>query len=379
VLLSTACWLVLIDVGVGLLCRPDPNPQHEPKGLARYFQYGRSVESKLRYMVRDTPETSAPVASAGWLATVEGVLQPVHRERTHPSDANHMLIAVYGQSFSLRATNAIAEVDPTIETRFLGGPAAPLSHSFAVFEGDRGKHQAKVVTIGVLASTLSRLTSLTNMTLWFEEPQPLTYPRYFLENGELRAIQPLVQSFDELRDTLRDPVRWKQFTTQLSRHDAAYDPYVFERDVFDYSTLGRAVRRAYGQRHAREFASRYLDKNGFTQQDQIVDVAAAILAKFAQDATADGRMPYVLLFNDSGQGNHLPRALGPHLDRLGIAYLSSDSVIAPNDPANYEANGHFRPDLDRAFAEAWRDDLHRRLDPDGERHAMLGGNAEPSK
>lgn len=372
VLLSTLLWLVVLDVGIARLTRPDPNPKVEPKGAARYFEYGRSVESKLRHMVHATPETTAPVALAGWMASPEGVRPPEHFEPTRPSDSKHVLVAVYGQSFSLRATVHLPEVDHALETRFLGGPAAPLSHSFALYEADRGKQEAQVVTLGVLASSLARLTSLTNMTLWFEDPQPSSYPRYVLSDGQLSAIEPVVRSYDDLRDAVSDPLRWQRFVDQLSQHDAAYDPFIFEHDILDYSTIGRALRRAIGQRHVRAFGDRYMDAHGFTNHDQILDIAEAIFAKFAEDARKDGKLPYVLLFNDSGYGTFLVDALGPRLTRHNVPFFSSDSVIPPNDPANYEADGHFRADLDFAFARAWAADLRQRLTPPtGEAHASL--------
>lgn len=367
----TLVWLVGLDVGIGFVARPDPDPRNEPRGAARYFDYGRSVESKLREMVRDTPAASAPVTAAGWLATPTGIPPVPKPEPTRASDSQHILIAMYGQSFTHRIANTVGEVDPGFEARFVGGPAVPLSHSYAVYEDDRGKHEAQVAMIGVLASSFARLASLTNMTLWFEEPQPATYPRYYLRDGQLEAIQPLVRSFDDLRDTLRDPVRWERFVTQLREHDAAYDPLVFDHDLLDYSTIGRAVRRALGQRHARDFAQRYVDEHGFTNRDQILDVAEAIFARFAKSAREDGKLPYVVLFSDYGYGDDLARALGPRLAKQGIPYLSSDAVIDPNDPANFSKDAHFRPDLDRKLAQAWAKDLRQRLAPHTEAHAML--------
>jgi hypothetical protein len=246
-----------------------------------------------------------------------------------------------------------------------------LSHSFALYEADRTKQQAQVVVLGVLASSFTRLLSLTNMTLWFEEPQPLTYPRYYLQNGQLAAIEPTVRSFPDLQAAISDPVRWNRFVGQLSHYDAAYDPFVFEADILDVSTVGRALRRAFGQRHVRNFTARYMDANGFTNRDQLLDIAEAICAKFGEMARSDGRLPYVLLFNDFGFGNDLVRALGPRLDRHGVPYLSSDTIVAPNDPANFIADGHFRPDLARAVVVAWSADMRKRLGEVPAGHAAL--------
>ena len=58
-----------------------------------------------------------------------------------------------------------------------------------------------VQILGVLASSLPRMLSLSGITTSFEAPMPFTFPRYRLgPGGELVAEQPLITSPEELRD-----------------------------------------------------------------------------------------------------------------------------------------------------------------------------------
>ncbi len=70
--LIVAAWMVLFlaaaDVAVNRLFRLPRDPRTEPKSqLAAYFNYGWSIESKLRRLIGPTDETSAPLMTAGWV------------------------------------------------------------------------------------------------------------------------------------------------------------------------------------------------------------------------------------------------------------------------------------------------------------------------
>jgi hypothetical protein len=348
----TLLWLVLLDVAIDLGTRPPADPRVEPSKLQGYFDYGRSVESKLRRMIGPTRELSAPVAPVGWLDPAEPA--PPERRASQP---DRVLIAAYGQSFTGNLLAALRGLDPRFEVRFRGGPGSPLSHSFEMYRMDRGLHEAQVAVIGVLASAVSGLTSLTNMTVQFEVPVPCTYPRFVLQGGELHAIRSSVRTFEQLQAALRDPQRWRRFVAELERHDLGFDRLVFEHDPLDWSSLGRTIRRGLGQKHARDFNARFLDEHGFVNRDGVLDVAEALLAEFAETARRDGKLPYVLLFNDRGYRDHLFRALGPRLERRGIRYFSTHEVAPPTEAKLFLGDGHFLPEIDRALAAALRERL----------------------
>ena len=355
---STVIWTVLAllaaDLVVGRVFRPPGSPTVEPSALQRYFEYGRSVQGKLRAMVGPDDASTAPVARAGWLRNPEFAAA-----LKRPTRSDHLLIAAYGQSFTKHIVEDAARLDPRVELRLLAGPAAPLSHSYALYDSDRQSHEAPVVVIGVLASALPQLATLTPMTWGFEAPTPYMYPRYRVVGGRLEARAPPLQTLDDLRATLADPKRWAALRDLLATEDAAFDPVTFGEDLFDHLTLGRMVRRALGHQHQVSFTARYHDGSGFKNQDGIIDVARALLQDFGRTAVADGRLPIVLLFDDRGYAGHLDAVLARSLDEAHIAYLSSDPIAPASDLNNFVPNGHFTPAIDERLARAFLERVYQ--------------------
>ena len=360
--LATLAWLVVLDVVVGYVTRMPADPRAQPSALQRYFDYGRSVEGKLRMRVGRTPETSTPVIGTGWLEPAEPPAQP-----KQASAPGKVLMAVYGQSFTHQAASRLAALDPRFELRKLGGPAAPLAHSYAMYQQDRHEHDAQVAVIGIVAGTLPMLVTMTPMTVMFEDPYPYTYPRYFVRDGKLAAFEPELRSFAGLRAALDDPTQWKRFEADLREHDLAYDALVFEADWLDYSTIGRAARRGYAQKQMRASVARLATPRGFRNQDGLVDTATALLLEFAKSARQDGRMPYVLLFQDAGTRNSLAASFAEVLEQHDIGFLSSFDYVPPGDNANFLKDGHFRPELMQRFVDHWHKDLTARLSAKAER------------
>ena len=353
----TLAWLAVLDVLLGFVGRYPDDPRVEPNGLQRYLDYGRSVEGKLRQMVADTPETSAPIASSGWLDPREETPMP-----SAPSLPAHVLVACDGQSFTHHLLEGVHEVDARFEVRLRGGPGAPLSHSFAMYQMDRGRHEGKVVVLGLLASSLPQLASMSNMTSAFEAPQPFTYPRYMLRDGALTAVWPSVRTFEQLRTALAEPARFRKLLDELARHDLAYQSMIFEQDWLDASTFGRLLRRGLGQRHARAHGAKFVGPAGFANHAQILDVAEAILREFAVQARRDGDVPYALLIHDRYFGDSLYRALGPRLERIGLPYFSTHEIVPPTNARLFLKDGHFTPQANRALASELRDRLRAQLD-----------------
>jgi hypothetical protein len=290
----------------------------------------------------------APVAQAGWLDGPDVDEQP-----RGPSGPDRLFVAAYGQSFMTDLLLAAQAADARFEFRFAGGPAAPLSHVYKRYELDRPAHQAKIVVLGVLASALHQLTTLTPMTESFEAPTPYTYPRYVLAGGELREIPAPLADLAALRQALADPAAWSAFRASLARSDAAFYAPIFDGDLLDGSTIGRLVRRALGHRHGLDFQARYHGPRGFTNADHLLDVSRALFARFAATARADGRRPLVVLFDDRGYAGHLEAAFATTLDGDGIEYVSSETVAPSTDPANLVADGHFTPEVNRRLGAAF--------------------------
>jgi len=344
VVAATACALALLDVGINVFVAMPPDPRREPSKLQRYFDYGRSIEGKIRYLVRETDELSGPIATAGWFT------EP-HSQPSKPAIPGGRLLAVYGQSMSHRVADAIAAQDKTVTLRKRGGPGAPLGHSYELFRRDRGQHQANVVVLGVVASGLRALTSMTTMGWAFEVPAPYTYPRWILDRDQLKPIQPVIQSLAELRQALKEPAQWRSFVDQLRAHDLSHSPVLFDAGPLDLSATLRAARRGFGQRHQDDLSDRYHTGEGFRDTDGILSVARAILRQFAAEARAEGAIPVVLLFHDRGYGDDLYRAVSQTLVENNVPFVSTHQIAPANEASSFVTDGHFRREFDVVFAK----------------------------
>jgi hypothetical protein len=346
ILLSTILCLVGLDLAVGLIFRPPADPRGVPAPLQAYFDYGRSIESKLRRMVGVDSEHDALIVNAGWLA------HDCDRSVSFPADK--LGIEVYGNSFSLAIAEQIEILDPRFAIQHFGGPGASPNHSFACFvqRNESGQARAPIQIIGVLGSSLRRMLTISGLTTSFEQPQPFTYPRYTLgTEGHLIAHRASIQSPDELRSALADPVQWGTFVDELATMDAFYTPEMMSANLTDNSVLLRMVRRAWGQRVLRDRTAALHAEMGFDGSPELAPVLRAILIDFANRARAAGQRPLVILIEDRGYGGLLSAILARTLRESKIEFIATGEIASSDDPHNFVPDGHFTPAV---FAEIGR-------------------------
>ncbi|HEY9708275.1 MAG TPA: hypothetical protein V6D48_08730, partial [Oculatellaceae cyanobacterium] len=283
-------FLVLFDISINFLFPYPLDPQVTSVGqLNTYFEYGRSLEGKLSRMVGSTDESSSPIAQAGWLDPDlwKKLKIPVSR-----APGEELLVTIYGMSFSNEVGEEMKAIDPRIGLRMIAGPAAPPNYSFAAYNLDRGKHQADIVILGLLASSVKAMRTLNGMTWQFEGPAPYTYPRYFVEDGKLKAIWPKSLSLAQLRASLQDKKQWDAFVTQMREHDQFFNSFLFKRNWLDNSVVVRLIRRAWAQRHQMAITNQIHNPAGFNPELEI-PVLRAMVAEFAATARSDGKLPIV--------------------------------------------------------------------------------------
>ena len=342
-------FLVVFDVLINFLFPYPSNPRvTSPRQLESYFEYGRSVEGKLSRMVGPTEESSSPLAVAGWLDP------ELWKKLNLPSlraPGDDLLVAIYGMSFSNQVGEAMAEMDSKLTIRAIAGPAAPPNYSLAAYTLDRGRHQADVVILGVLASSVKALRTMNGMTWQFEGPAPYTYPRYFVEDGKLKAIWPKILSLFQLRAALQDKQQWDAFVTQMQDRDQFFNSFLFKRNLLDNSVVVRLIRRAWAQRHQMMITNQIHDAAGFNAESEI-PILRAIVADFAATAKSDGKMPIVLILNDRGYDDHLFQALKPTLENAEIPYVSNHNIAPATDIRNFVSDGHFIESANKLIAEA---------------------------
>src|SRR5438445_614881 len=68
IVLWTIGSLIVIDIAVGAAFAPPIDPRRASTSLQTYFNYGRSIEGKLRRDVGSEPDQDAPIMKAGWLS-----------------------------------------------------------------------------------------------------------------------------------------------------------------------------------------------------------------------------------------------------------------------------------------------------------------------
>jgi hypothetical protein len=347
VLLWTIAGLVVIDVGVGSAFRMPAEARSEGSSLQNYFNYGRSIEGKLRYLVGKTPEEDAPIVKAGWL------LQECDVEKSFP--AGKPGFDVYGMSFSGLIADQMTRLDRDLASRQFGGPAAPPSHSYACFLQRFGAKRdlAAVQIVGVLASSVRRMETVSGLTTSFESPMPFSYPRYSLSrDGRLSGHMPSIDSANDLRMALNDSDKWRAFEKDLASNDYFYSRPVFQADVFDHSVIGRMIRRAWGQRLLNERTDALRAADGFSGAPDISRVLGAILVDFAKKARARGTRPIVILIEDRGYGESLSSIAVPTLKANNIEFVATSTVVSPDDSGNFVGDGHFTPAAFEKIARA---------------------------
>ncbi len=375
-LLRTALWtmlaLVVLDAALGFVFRMPADPRLAPSGLEQYFDFGRSIETKLDRLVASADSLAAPVAHPGWLAPdaldPDSSLAPGQRRMT-----------VYGQSFSYAIGESAAAAAPVLRFRARGGPASPASHLYATWRVDRRRVHSDVAVLGVLASSVRGMDATTAATWMFESPYPYTYPRWRPSGDSLAGDWPTVRSLPQLRATLRDPAALAAWRRELAAHDAWFDARLFSGRFADRSVLLRFLRRAWAQRQQRMHTASLHGPAGFRADAEAVEVLRRMVVTFARDVRADGGVPVVVVVNDRGYDDHLWRVLEGPLRAGHVPFVSTHALAPATDASNFVADGHLVGAANRRVGEA----VARAIAREDARRAWLaarspGGSPDPA-
>ena len=339
--------LVLIDlmINVFFTYSIDRPPESVREKIARYFDYGRSIEGKLSKLVGQSDSDSAEIASAGWLDSENW---PEFEDDSNST--GHVRVTIYGMSYAMRLGKALADVEPETRIRFIGSPAAPPNHAYSAFMLDRSHNRAPFVVIGIAATSLSRIMTMTGATWSFIHPYPYTYPLYRYVNERLMAVEPLIGTLEEFRQARNDPSTWASWRAQLRMNDSHFDSILFNSNVFDGSVTFRLLRYAWSQRMQQAISNEILTNDGFNEKAEAVQVLRRICRQFAAAAREDGRFPIIVLFNNRGFDDYLYKALHKTLEDDHIPYLSTHEIAPASNPKNFVKDGHFVEEVDLELA-----------------------------
>ena len=353
-ILITGLWAIfflgLFDVTVDRLFRYPTQPKDAASAskLATYFEYGRSVEGKLDRMIGETDNNTTSVALAGWLDPVQWQRQDLP---TRPAAGEQRLIACYGQSYTIDVAKSLHQLDASNAIRMIAGPSAPPSYAYAAYQLDRGRQQAKVVVLGVLANSVPAMDAMNGMTWQFEGPAPFTFPRYTLKHNQLAEITPTLQTLEQFRGARHNPAQWETFLHQLRQHDRYYNDFLFRKGWWDNSVLVRMVRRSLAQQQQMAIANQIHTSAGFTEGETLATLRT-LIGEFNKTAKADGKLPVVLLFNTKGYNDHLYQALRQTLGQNAIPYVSTHAIAPASDLSNFVGDGHFTEVANHKIARA---------------------------
>lgn len=318
--------------------------------MARYFDYGRSIAGKLDRILGPTEAEAGPLANVGWL-TPEVLDAPTLPSKPSPGK---QLIAFYGMSFTNQIAEEMARQDPRLTVRLVGAPAAPPSYAYAAYKADRRHHQAQVVVLGILSQSIAAMNSTNGATWMFEGPSPYTFPKYSVVNGKLQSIEPTITTPQQMREALRYGPRWTDYQTELATYDPFYAAWVYDANVTDNSVMFRLLRRAMAKSRQRSLMDQVYDKETGFKDEKINTTLLALVTDFAATARADGKQPIVMILNVRGYGDHAYQLLKPTLDQGQIPYISTHSIAAADDPANFVPDGHYTPAVTQRIAAATR-------------------------
>jgi hypothetical protein len=337
----------MINFALGAIFRMPADPRVEPSSSQRFFNYGRSIEGKLRELIKPDDKQSGPIVVAGWIDS--------RCRRTVPNVSGLVGVSIFGNSFSKQLTDAVTKLDPRISVEEYGGPGAPPNHSYACFveENRFGGDQHDVQIIGVTASSLPRMETIWGATTSFEYPQPFTFPRYRIgADGNLIAHEPSVRSPDDLRRILSDPTKRDEWFAELSANDYFYVHSLTAEDLADKSVMTRMIQRGFAQYISRSRMAKLRGNDGKFTAPDIVNVLPKLIGNFAKIARDSGKRPIVVLFEEYGYGGALMPLLSSTLAHDHIEYVYSGDFVPANDLRNYVSDGHFSPESNVKIATA---------------------------
>jgi hypothetical protein len=335
--------LVVIDISINLLLAYPSDPKvTDPSQLRLYFEYGRSTEGQLARMTRADKLQTAPITLPGWYDSLEIT--------EFPEKAPNSIVTIYGMSHAVRLGQALGRTSNRLTPRIVGAPGAPTNWSYGAFLRDRGGGKSRAVVLAIMSYSLPMITTMSAMTWSFDLPMPYTMDRFYITNDQLRVLHPPFTSFESYVDAFYNSTKWSTMRELFAKNDTMYNSFIMRARVLDHSSMFRLLRRAYAQRYMRNVRKSILDGTGFRINSEQVQVARSIVREFAKQARSDGVIPVIFIVNNLGYSDYLFRALRSVLQEGNIPYVSSHTIVSPDDPRGYLPDSHFTDEVDDKLA-----------------------------
>ena len=305
--------LLAMDIAVGAAL------EVKGGGLARYFDYGRSVPGKLDR----------------WIA--------------QPNAKGNMFDVAWRPEMIAASAADFAAEDPDLRIVLRAGPSASPNFTYAAFKQDRANRRpGDVAVLGILSSSVAAMASMSNRTWNFELPAPFTYPIYWPDADGLRAVEPLVNSAAAERAAMTDPTLGGPWQAQLAAEDLFHTPYAFAAPWLDVSPFARQVRRALAVGDIRRRTAAILAEDG---PYPYAEVLRRMIRDFVATARADGQMPVVFLIQGRDRADpDLLAITGSTLAALNAPHLATADLVDTRLLSNFAPDSHYTAAANRIFA-----------------------------
>src|SRR3984893_7818427 len=337
--------LVVIDVLINIVFAYPSDPKvTNPSRLRLYFEYGRSTEGQISRMARANRAQTAPITLSGWYDPLQ--------VQEYPAKSQNPIVTIYGMSHAVRLGQALSRTSDRFTPRTVGAPGASTNWSYGAFLRDRGGGKSRAVVLAFMSQNFPMITTLSAITWTFDLPMPYTSDRFYLDGDHLGVIRPPYTSFEQFVAAFGDPTKWSAARDYFAKYDSMYNDFIMRASVLDHSSLFRLIRRAYAQRVLRNARNALLTSDGFRSDSEQVQVARAMIHEFAIRARSDGMIPVIFIANNLGYSDYLFKALNPALQADHVPYLSSHTIVSPDDPRGYLPDSHFTDEVDDKLARA---------------------------
>jgi hypothetical protein len=329
-------FLLLFELSVWILFTHSPLSRSK---LRTYLWYGASYESKLRELVNTPDLPSNSILYAGWLGDA--------RFERMPNDVD---VTFYGMSFSGNLAEAMKQLRPQQTQRLVLGPGAPMGAVYGYYQADQSQRKTRYAIIGATSGAVEEVVLMNRGTLFADAAFPYFFPRYEIAgDGVKRVADSLINSPDELRTALANHDLWERQLSVLAAHDSSYRRFLVAHDIFDYSVIGRFVRRGVSKRHAAEFGNNVLGPRGFKMSSEAPNLFRALMRQMIRDLKAEHVQPIVALFSLQGQGNYLYDLVADIKEEA--PFVNTNDFCPSNNRGFYLPDMHFTHDCNLKFAQ----------------------------
>jgi len=203
-----------------------------------------------------------------------------------------------------------------------------------------------------MTDNIALLGATSGATTYFDLGHPYTFPRYSVDNGQLKQKYPPFFTEEGFAEYFKNTNKWQEYRSWLAENDKFYNTFLFREMLLDRSAFIRVIRRAYADKMKKKITKHIYTKDGFDLKSEEINILRAMVVEFARSARKQEKLPVIYIVNNEGRSDHLYRAVQPVLDKYNIPYLSSHFICPPDDPKVFLGkNSHFKPEKDVALAK----------------------------